>query len=287
MHSQLVVVHRKKPSVFRDLPGGWRTFVTCLRSLAVSFSHSALPPDLSESDQVFRGSDAYRFLLEVACGLQSPILGETEVFGQFRRFAEEWPEHSAFFQNVFADVKVVRGEHLSHLGSSSYGSWVRKQVRDGETVHVVGTGQLAQEIQLWLRKQNDVRLYSRNPVLATQRLVQTPLAENLQIRDLASAASVEGAVVVIASPLTSAEISKWLGGQTPQILIDLRDDASIDLVACDAPSFRLHDIFVEIEAGRTQAKEKVAAARHRIDQLVNKRFQSQVVRPFGWDDLCA
>ena len=37
--------------------------------------------------EVFRGQEAYRFLLEVICGLNSPIVGETAVMGQFKEFS--------------------------------------------------------------------------------------------------------------------------------------------------------------------------------------------------------
>src|SRR5438046_10434818 len=43
----------------------------------------AVPPTV----EVFRGQEAYRFLLEVICGLNSPIVGETAVMGQFKEFS--------------------------------------------------------------------------------------------------------------------------------------------------------------------------------------------------------
>ena len=43
----------------------------------------ATPPTV----EVFRGEEAYRFLLEVICGLNSPIVGETAVMGQFKEFS--------------------------------------------------------------------------------------------------------------------------------------------------------------------------------------------------------
>jgi glutamyl-tRNA reductase len=284
MLSQLTIIHRKKPEVFQELPADWRIFVTCLRSLAIAFS-SQDPAELN--DEVFRGHDAYRFLLEVACGLQSPIVGETEVFGQLRRFAENWPEQSAFFQNLYADVKSIRQEHLSCLGSLSYGSWVRRKAHSGEVVHVLGTGQLAQEIHIWVGKQNRVCLYSRAPVLASERLRQTPIGESVEIRNLTETPEVSGSVVVIASPLKSDEIHGWWKNQEPRLVIDLRDDSILDRVTTNGHCYRLQDIFTEIESGRSQAQEKVKQARQMIDSIVTKRFQSQVVRPFGWDDLCA
>src|SRR3989475_6294583 len=43
----------------------------------------AVPPTV----EVFRAQEAYRFLLEVICGLNSPIVGETAVMGQFKKIS--------------------------------------------------------------------------------------------------------------------------------------------------------------------------------------------------------
>jgi glutamyl-tRNA reductase len=281
MLNSLTIIHRKKPDVFTELPVGWRVFATCLRSLAFGFYESEIP-FLKSTDKVYRGKYAYRFMLEVACGLGSPIVGETEVFGQFHHFAEQWLEKTALFQNVFADVKSIRQAHLSHLGSQSYGSWVRRRIKPGTPVHIVGTGQLALEILPWLRKQNStVILYSRTPELARQRV-----AADVEVRDLSESAKIEGAVVV-AAPVTSALMMKWIGDQPLELLIDLRDDSSLDSVKTQAKHFRLSDIFSEIEKGRIHALDKVEKAQAMIEEIVIKRFHSQTIRPFGWDDLCA
>lgn len=284
MLSKLTIVHRKKPNVFPDVPSGWDAFVTCLRSLAINFDGRTFP-DLIASDEVFRGEAAYRFLLEVVCGLQSPILGETEVFGQFRRFAGEFPDAAVFYQNVFSDVKAIRQKHLSHLGSQSYGSWVRKQTQPDEAVHVLGTGQLATEILVWLMKQNSVTLYGRSPLAATERLRR--VNESVQVCDIKSQPALKDSIVVIAAPMSGAEIQFWLAGQRPRLVIDLRDDSNTDKIEIPGTCFRLHDLFAEIQLGRIQAQQKVQQARTMIDAIVTKRFTSQLIRPFGWDDLCA
>lgn len=287
MFSQLQVIHRNKPDVFSDAiraDGHWRVFVTCLRSLAISFDHQPLK-ELKSTDHVYRGEKAYRFLLEVACGLQSPIVGETEVFGQFREFADQWTERAAFFQNIYADVKNVRQAHLSHLGSQSYGSWVRKQVQTGTPIHILGTGQLAQEIYVWLRKQNTgITFYSRAHDRAELRL-KNALNFDVTVKELNSAGDISGAAVVVASPLSAKQIETWMGTCQPKLLIDLRDDSNTDRVR--GVSFCLQDVFSEIEKGRHHARHKIAQAHQMIEEMVAKRFQSQTIRPFGWDDLCA
>lgn len=287
MLSQLQVINRKKPEIFGDVvkSDSRRVFVTCLRSLAISFDDQPLAESKS-SDQVYQGEKAYHFLLEVACGLQSPILGETEVFGQFREFADAWSDRAPFFQNVYADVKNVRQEHLSHLGSQSYGSWVRKQVQREMPVHLLGTGQLAQEIYVWLRKQNtNIDFYSRAHDRAELRL-RNALGADVSVHELGKAVpDLTDAAVVVASPVSAKQVQSWMGKSKPKLLIDLRDESSTNRIR--GVSFCLQDVFSEIEKGRHHARHKISLARQMIEEIVAKRFQSQTIRPFGWDDLCA
>jgi glutamyl-tRNA reductase len=284
MFSQLQIVHRKKPLLFSDTPESWRVFVTCLRSLAISFDGHETP-NAQSTDQVYQHDKAYRFLLEVACGLQSPILGETEVFGQFRDFADGWTEQSAFFQNIYADVKNVRQTHLSHLGSQSYGSWVRKQVSSDRPVHIVGTGQLAQEVFIWLRKQNaNIQFYSRDPERASARLTKS-VGYPVAVRDFSAGENFKKSVVVVAAPVSAQLVQNWMGKQRPHLLIDLREESNTNRIS--HVHFSLQDVFSEIEKGRHNASQKISQARQMIEDIVTKRFKSQTIRPFGWDDLCA
>lgn len=190
-----------------------------------------------------------------------------------------------FLQNMYADIKTIRQAHLSHLGSQSYGSWVRKQVNSEMPVHILGTGQLAQEIFIWLRKQNsNIRFYSRDPERAAARLTKAMNYE-AKVNDFSAVNDLEGAAIVVASPLSAQLIQGWMGSQRPKLLIDLRDDSDTNRIS--DVTFCLNDVFSEIEKGRHHASHKISQARQMIEEIVAKRFQSQTIRPFGWDDLCA
>src|SRR5207253_8864098 len=77
------------PNVLNGLE--WRTCLRRIlflnqvdnRSLIAAVESDQLSPATLE---IYRGFDAYRFLLEVICGLNSPLIGETAVMGQFREF---------------------------------------------------------------------------------------------------------------------------------------------------------------------------------------------------------
>lgn len=134
--------------------------------------------DQSHGYEVYAGQDAYLFLLKWAAGLKSEVLGETDIFGQIK---EAWRNAElsrdpylaglgAWIQRVFEDTKEIRSRYLQNLGGSSYGSLVRKLIKDQEgklegPILFVGAGQIAHSIaslfsesELWIWNRDPVRL---------------------------------------------------------------------------------------------------------------------------------
>ena len=148
--SELILIHRARNGNALEL--GVPTWSTCLRQIA--FLHSddfnQIEKSLQSSDEVYRSVSAYCFLLEVVCGLKSPLLAETEVQGQFKIFLQEiskthhqfWGIFSGFFQGVLSASKYVRTEHLTDLGSQSYGSLIRRRLEINDSVTILGAGHL-------------------------------------------------------------------------------------------------------------------------------------------------
>ena len=206
--------------------GGWPASAvvwrTCVREIAFVDSRAAVPSGAT----ILHDEDAYAHLLEVICGLDSPMVGETEVLHQFKVFAANIPDdHSAFREvghQLLADARVVRSRHLIGLGSRSYGSAVRRIVADGACVAVAGTGLLAREIVPFVvRPGRQVDLWGRRPAcegfdagMTYRRLDVAP-----PVIDAASS-------IVIAAPLSSAQIAR-LGRayRDVTVLVDLRAEA--------------------------------------------------------------
>lgn len=125
------------------------TIATCQRTLAVGLGPTA---------HAERGEAAYRVLLEIVTGLRSPVVGETNVAGQFRAswraFADDPRTGSAaralapIVDSLFADAASIRQRWLHGIGGSSYGTLARKLLkpRRGEQVLIVGTGALAASV---------------------------------------------------------------------------------------------------------------------------------------------
>lgn len=276
-----------------ELGGGWAVWATCLRSLAISFApEGSVKGTAPEHTELYEGKAAYQFLLEIICGLHSPILGETEVFGQFKNFTESWmkeePLSCNLVQSLFADAKKVRKLHLSGLGSQSYGSWVRKCLSETKPVHLLGSGQLAQDILPWvLKSEGQVNVYCRDYGKALISLEAH--SDRLRFREYKEAPfHLDGAMIVCA-PLSATEINEKFKFADDLLIIDLRDNSHFDLIVPPQASqklFHLKDVFKELEFSRAAVVEKAAEAKALIETLSKERFLGTQVRPFGWDDLC-
>ena len=300
MLDDLVVIHDHSgtedalPSTLNGLR--WQT---CLRRI-VLLNQAESRPLLATARsglEIYRGSDAYRFLLEVTCGLRSPLIGETEVLGQFREFCAKakFPANSwgwflrQLTSELIVDAKRVRHHNLESLGCRSYGGLVRQQLKGIPSVALIGAGQLAGELIPWLVSKAELTLFCRSPLRARALLDQYPQIHLKQFT-LASAdeENIETALV-IAAPLTSQEIQKWVGLQKRSFakVLDLRAEAETNAIQIPFPVVTLSDLFAEVKDDQSHLASRVASAQSEIELAVERQVQQARFRPFGWEDLCA
>jgi glutamyl-tRNA reductase len=267
-------------------PSPWPVFRTCRREITFA-DRAALPPPDAE---VFGGEGAYAHPLAVICGLDSPMVGETEVMHQFRVFVEALPgdQHAVQLagRQLLADARAVRAEHLNGLGSRSYGSAVRRHVRDCERVALIGTGMLAGEVLPFVI--NDRRLvdvYGRReafeapgPSVCYQQLDRVSGADPVD----------ERTALVVAAPVESAVIAR-VGRRYAALacVIDLRGEAVADPAPPIAPIVSLQDVFAEMQRAAQAADRRVASARLDIARCARAFATRAVLNPSGWHDLCA
>jgi glutamyl-tRNA reductase len=199
----------------------WFLIDTCQRRVAVVGGPEALAlarqefPDDGALES-FEGTHAYAFLLRFAAGLESKLVAETEIFGQiktaWRQFSERGSplarQLSPWVQLLFQDAKEIRAQHLSKLGSASYGSQTRRLLGDeasGGATLLIGAGQLAQSIAPWLPG-CELWLWNRT----RERAVE--LARELAKRDTARPVRViEGGL--------EAELAAWRGARNVIICV--------------------------------------------------------------------
>jgi glutamyl-tRNA reductase len=279
---RLAVIHR--PRVGERPPLSGTVWSTCLREVAFLSeigSHSA--------GQVISGEDAYALLLEIVCGLQSPLVGETEVQAQFKAFLASL-DHAAhgwllqLGQRLLADAKAIRHQHLQGVAVGSYGHLALRHAR-GVRLAIVGAGALAQDIldhaapgraiDVWRRRQSGQRLRD-------ERLV----CDYLALDDAGDVPQRQGSTSLIVAAPADGFVLERVAACYPQLtdVVDLRARDDVTAVSRAVPCTTLAEMLSGASDGRPEAvASALAAVRERASAFTHARQ----VRPFGWDDLCA
>jgi len=266
----------------------WRT---CLRQ--VTFADAV--EDLAEIDrnQPLVEGDAYRTLLEILCGLQSPMLGETQVLGQFKAFLSSLDAEQAWLsrlgQRLLTDAREIRTRHLQGLGSRSYGSAVRRYLAGCEHAVLIGTGKLAQEVLPFLADDGrTVEQWGRAPDGGASTSLAAQVTYCLLDEVDARSVSPRPAALIIAAPVTSDVVARVAAQYTGlQVVVDLRGELDTAPLHLAVPVVTLQDLFARMLAANGSALHQVDAARAEILSR-SRRFELRdELRPFGWHDLCA
>jgi glutamyl-tRNA reductase len=273
----LAIVNREPTS--REIPPGSATWRTCLREVVFDDTLDYAPAAPRGDGKFLIEGEAYRTVLEILCGLQSPMLGETQVMGQFKAFLATLGRDQAWLnrlgQRLLGDARDVRTQHLQGLGSRSYGSAVRRYLADCGHAVLIGTGKLAEEVLPFLA--DDGR--------TVDQWGRTDL-ENANINT--GPASSLPAALIIAAPVASEVVSR-VAGRYPSLrcVIDLRADTGGGALDVSAPVVTLQDLFARMSAASGGATSRVDAARADIAARSRQYELRDELRPFGWDDLCA
>jgi glutamyl-tRNA reductase len=277
MWQNLSLVHGKPETLFPASALVWRT---CLRQVQFLLPGSVYGQPIA-GGEMYSGTQAHRFLVEVCAGLHSPLLGETEIFGQFKSFRDQSIWHSAWdslLDAVEEDVKKIRRNFLTNLGSQSYGSLTRKRLPEGTPVVVVGAGRLAQDILPWLDK-HEVTVLARNPakVLGWKGKV----ASFEDVSSLPASAS-----WIVAAPISNDALQiLWLAAK-PGTVLDFRGESRIE--SCPGSEyFDLTTLFSELELIRTSLAARREQAMKAVENLSATRESVVVHRPYGWEDAFA
>lgn len=295
----IVLIHRRSN---KKISSPFSTFTTCLRQIVFVPSTADLQNSnihLDHDDEVLEKQTATRFLIEVLSGLHSPLIGETEVFGQFKKFYDETfsqeshslPGINKWLQFIFQQVKSIRSTHLTHLGSSCYGSLARRFLKEQTHVVFFGSGQLAHEIVPWLAEKTNLQIFCRDPEKirgAWQGLKNT----NLNFTNYASSTLLQGALIIAAPMSDQCVISELKKRQfSPSIILDLRsarEKESNQLSQSHSTRYvDLETFFATFQENRNKNQTIVAQAKSEIVKMAHDFSLRAEVRPLGWDDICA
>jgi glutamyl-tRNA reductase len=286
------ILHRHSHKGFQGITDQNLVWKTCLRQIVFLPDGSNVP--FEEGDELYSGTEAFAFLLEIICGLRSPIVGETEIFGQFKNFTSQALELKSamtlqlrgFFQSLIQVAKSLRAEHLVGLGSQGYGSLVRKLSKNNPGVTLLGSGQLVEEILPWLSKQKDLQVICRHPEKA-QRFVEKIPA--LKIDSFIGVEEVYPCLVV-AAPLSDDELLQWLKPHKAQNkiqkILDLRGELEKPELFYEYQFIGLKEVFKNIEENKKDLSQRVLTLKDLVQRRAQEYFERSLHRPFGWEDLC-
>lgn len=283
------LLHRRNHKGFQGLSEQSLVWKTCLRQIAFLPGQASEIP-YEEGDEIYTGPEAFSFLLEIICGLRSPIVGETEIFGQFKNFTSEVLEKQnamtvqlrGFLQALIQTAKSVRAEYLVGLGSQGYGSLVRKLSKQDQAVTLLGSGQLVEEVLPWVAKEKTLQVVCRQPAKARRFSEKYP---NLKIDALSTVQEVH-ACLVVAAPLSDEELLQWLKPRAVRKILDLRGELQSPELFKDYQFIGLKDVFKSIEENKKDLSQRVQALKGVVQSRAQEYFERSLYRPYGWEDLC-
>jgi len=282
-----------------NLASNQRTeFKTCLREIHF-LSPGYLTPDQLDClnlikqenpNLIYESESAFYFLIELLCGLKSHIIGETEIFGQFKKFYDQLdsdqkikflPQSSMKF--IVESVKSIRDTHVRHWGAHSYGSLIRKLIKGHLCIDVLGFGHLAQEIQPWIAEKKVV-FHVRDLTKATHQAREKNLVVDLrEHRDSDQFSD----VVILAAPVTSDFCVKRI--LNAQLVIDCRalDERTTSVKQhCLCPVIELQDLFDSLDHERNKLDMQKNEVQRLIQNFIYEFYSRESHRPMGWYDLC-
>jgi glutamyl-tRNA reductase len=280
----------------RGLPGAvvWKT---CLREVAF-VRRDAFRADLLRSgDTVLEDTEAYRVLLEIVCGLRSPLVGETEVMGQFRAFVarverldHQWSPLKAFCRHLLPNAKAVRTHHLTGLGSRSYGVLAARHLRQFERIAILGAGHLTRQLVPALGSHR-VAIYCRRPAAAADLRTRHHDVVMLDLaRDPIDCGTGRSNALIVAAPMSAHEIQSWVArsGHDIGLVLDFRAEGGRDALTLPGTDVTpLARMLEELEVNRRFTDERAEAARREIARHAETYWNRHELRPLGWEDLCA
>ena len=231
-------------------------------------------------DQLYvrSGTEAIKHLLRVVSGLDSAVLGETEVVGQVKsawqqaaKIGAVGPIMDEFLRRSFETGKRVRSETgISRAVTSVASLAMREAAREaggieGKSVLMVGAGQIAERIMKYLAKHRPARTVVLNRTESkAKRLAASINGAFGGLDGLASHLS-EADVVVTAlsaeSPIVTKAHFAERGGRRC-IVVDLGVPSNVDREVEELPGVKLLNLDRLIETCRTNSEQRKDAIPH-------------------------
>lgn len=286
---------------------------SCQRVLLVCHEEGLAGAGAPKAFSTYSGARGYEFLLRVAAGLESQVKGETDVFGQmkdaWKRFeaagSVQAPQLRIWIQRVFEDTKEIRANYLQNQGGSSYGSLVRRWMREhglSGPVLLLGAGQLAQSVapfllpneneELWVWNRSFEKLAGMMGRLSGRRDVHGELrAEMILGLEQEARAWREAKTVIACIPFGELDVQRmewWKqGGTEGRAVIHLGGMKNQAGAWSDLPGFCCLDDLFELQKNQEELRScRYSLALKACEERAKLRaLGNSVTIPHGWEDL--
>ena len=261
-------------------------------SLEKCFEISLKSGDFSQLDNYkYKGKEVMRHLCRVASGLDSMVLGETEIFGQLKKaysVAQSSDNTSKvlnkLFQSSFMIAKNVRTNSKITRGATSVGAagvdLAEKIFGDLKrcNVMVIGTGEMGQIVAKTLigRGVKSLEVVSRsleNATLLAKEMGGTPYQLNdgisrLSIIDILITAT-SSPTTILHKNMVDAIFNKRRG--RPLFIVDIAVPRDVDAEISEIPGVYLYDMDALqriTSSARTRREEQIEICENLILQLI-------------------
>lgn len=257
---------------------------TCQRTLIIENLENAHRISLINAETLFDEA-AYQYLLEIICGMQSKLVGESEIVAQFKQAYQQYIGQEKrnntillILEKLFKDAKEIRSRYLLGLAQNSYSSIARKHIfnkHKAKKVLILGSGQLAEDLINQFKKKSEVFLSARNNLKAKT------LAKGHGIKTLPwKSFDKYGQFAHIVNSIGCHQgsfighdfFNQWKKNHQQRLFIDLGSPSVIDTpFDLSDGVMRLHSIFEEGAIHEKHKQRQIDTAKMALKEIVNKR----------------
>ncbi|RIV29182.1 glutamyl-tRNA reductase [Alicyclobacillaceae bacterium I2511] len=256
------------------------------------FDTRAKKMNLSESLYVYHGEKAVAHLMQVACSLDSMVLGETQILGQVRQAygtAKAAGSVGVLLDNLFRRALQVgkRAQSETTIGQNAVSiSYAAVQLAkkifgnlNGQKVLLIGAGKNGYVTAQTLTSNGPVQMWVTNRTLSRSQTLATEFgAQAVAWGEFQNILS--GVDIVLSSTaaksfvLSSHQIARAMHGRVkPMVLIDIAVPRDIDPGVGKLPNTYLYDIDDlrdVVEANLTERRRQTQAVQGMINQAIRE-----------------
>lgn len=274
---------------------------TCQRTLVLSFDSFPFKTNSLPNYSIYKGSEAYLFLLETICGLKSKLIGENEIVGQFKEAYQIYAQSTfkdtkvlRVLEKLFQDAKDIRTKYLVGISQKTYASITRKHfIQRSKAKHIVifGSGMLAEDLINQFKKKAKISICARNE----QRVQELSTIHALEIipweerSSLVRQAFIANTIGHNSILFNQTFFEAWENNNSDRLFVDLGSPSVIKTdLGLSSGVVRLQDIFNEGAIVEGQKEYQINLAKAAMVEVTKKRmnlFQKKLLTPQTVSDV--